>query len=305
MLPTLRQLLVFKTVIEQGSFRKSAEVLNTSQPALSNTVKSLEEILGTPVFLRTTRSVELTAAGKALYPHIAPIFERIKETTIEARDASEGKNGRLRMNYVDFAILGGLPDVLEHFRLYNPRIQIDISFARTLEQIEKMQKKQIDIGFIFDLNTPLPPAFKKMVFNNEGLAVVVPRTHPLAKRATLELADIKGEPIIAGDARWERYTDFVNEQCIRRGFTLNISQRAYLRDEMLSLVLSGLGILIYPGCIVNATRFGLCAIPVSDEPELITTSMIWREDSINPIVAAFVIAVKNGVIIKSSVQKPD
>ena len=140
MLPTLRQLLVFKTVVEQGSFRKSADVLNTSQPALSNSVKVLEDVLGTSVFFRTTRSVELTAAGTALYARIDQIFEMVETATLEARDAADGKGGRLRLNYVDFAILGGLPDVLENFRSKNPKIQIDIGFARTLEQIEKMQK---------------------------------------------------------------------------------------------------------------------------------------------------------------------
>jgi len=295
MLPTFRQLQVFKTVVEQGSFRKSADVLNTSQPALSNTVKSLEEILGTPVFLRTTRSVELTAAGRALYARTGAIFDMLETATLETRDAAEGKGGRLRMTYVDFAILGGLPDILENFRLDNPKVQIGISFARTLEQIERLHKNQIDIGFIFDLDTPLPPRFNRIVFSVEGLAAVVPRTHPLAKRPTVELSDLKGEPVIAGDARWERYTDLVNEQCILRGFSLEISQRAYLRDEMLSLVLGGLGVLIYPNCITNAARFGLRAIPIVDVPELITTSMIWRDDHTNPIVTRFVETVKKSI----------
>ena len=83
-----------------------------------------------------------------------------------------------------------------------------------------MQKGQIDIGFIFDMDTPLPPDFNRMIFSVEGLAAVVPRTHRLAKRATLELDELKGEPIIAGDTRWERYTDMVNEHCIARGFSL-------------------------------------------------------------------------------------
>ena len=295
MLPSFRQLQVFKTVVEQGSFRKSAEVLNTSQPALSNTIKALEDLLGTSVFHRTTRSVELTAAGKALYGRVGPIFEMIETATREARDAAEGKGGRLRMTYVDFAMLGGLPDILENFRVDNPKIQIDMSFARTLEQIEKMQKGHIDIAFIFDLDTPLPPDFNREAFGVEGLAAVVPRSHPLAKRSMIELAELKGEPIIAGDARWERYTDLINEQCILRGFTLDITQRAYLRDEMLTLVLGGLGILIYPTCIMNAARFGLRAIPITDVPEMITTSMIWRGDSANPIVPRFVEAVRNTV----------
>jgi|GEM_PF-834901 len=295
MLPTLRQLLVFKTVVEQGSFRKSADVLNTSQPALSNSVKALEDVLGTSVFFRTTRSVELTAAGTALYARIDQIFEMVETATLEARDAADGKGGRLRLNYVDFAILGGLPDVLENFRTKNPKIQIDIGFARTLEQIEKMQKGQIDIGFIFDMDTPIPPDFRRLVFSVEGLAAVVPRAHRLAKRATLELEELKGEPIIAGDARWERYTDMVNEHCIARGFSLEISQRAYLRDEMLSLVLGGMGVLIYPNCIMNAARFGLRAIPISDVGDVITTSLIWRSDSANPIVAPFVDAVRKSL----------
>ena len=293
MIPTLRQLQVFRTVVEQGSFRKSSEVLNTSQPALSNTVKTMEETLGTPVFLRTTRSVELTAAGQTLYSHVQKIFDMVEIATLEARDAADGRVGRLRMTYVDFAILGGLPDILEEFRIDNPKVQFNISFARTLDQIEMMQNGQADIGFIFDLDTPLAPGYRKEVFNVEGLAAVVPRTHQLAKRTTIELSELEGEPIIAGDARWERYTGLVNEHCIMRGFVLDIQQRAYLRDEMLSLALGGLGVLIYPACIINASRFGLRAIPISDVPEIITTSFIWREDTQNPLVEPFVDKILN------------
>ena len=294
MRPTIRQLLVFKTVVEQGSFRKSSKVLHTSQPALTNTVKALEEVIGIEVFNRTTRSVNLTAGGRILYERIDPILEDIDMAVISARNVAEGRGGQLRISYIDFAILGQLPAILEAYRHINPHVHLNINFARTLDQIELLEQNQIDIGFILDIDRPLPPEFCSHEISLEGLMAVVPRSHKLAGRKTIELVELKDEFVIGGDARWDRYTDLLNEQCISRGFKLKIEQKAYLRDEMLSMVMAGLGILIYPDCILNSGRFGLVAIPITDVPQLVRTCAIWRNDTTNPAMPSFLELVSKG-----------
>ncbi|MEP3475454.1 MAG: LysR family transcriptional regulator [Hyphomicrobiales bacterium] len=292
MRPTIRQLLVFKTVVEQGSFRKSAKVLHTSQPAISKTVIGLEELIGQSVFHRTTRSVELTAAGKSLFDQIDNIFEQIDNAILNAQNTGSGKSGQIRITYMDFALLGKLPSFLEMFRADYPNVKITLNFMRTLEQIELLQENKSDIGFIFDRSLKLPPNFNKKKLNTEGIMAVVSKEHRLAKFDKIKLIDLENEPIIGGDARWDRYTDLLHSHCIEKGFTLKIQQRAYLRDEMLTMVMGGLGVLIYPECILKATRFGLKAISITDVPKIITTSVIWRKDSPNPILPAFIKQLK-------------
>ncbi len=286
MRPTIRQLVVFRTVAEQTSFRKSAELLHTSQPALSNTVKDLEAILGTSLFNRTTRIVKLTEAGNELYARTVHLLDDVDMAIRATQDVASGRGGTINITYVDFAILGVLPEVLNNYRAINPHIQVSVSFARTMEQLEMLHEKKVDVGFILDVE--IPPQFQKRLVSVEGLVAVIPRSHRLANRESIELIELADESFITGDIRWQHYTDPIINLCIQRGFVPKVSQRAYLRDELLMLVLSGLGVLIYPECIVNAPRYGLSVVPISDVPKLSRTAAVWRRDNTNPVLSAFI-----------------
>ncbi len=288
---TVRQLLVFKTIADHGSFRKSASVLNITQPALSSTIKSLEYALGVPVFRRTTRSVTLTAAGRELYSRADGIFEQIEQAATSVRDVASGRGGTINLTYVDFAILGKLPEILESYRAYNPRIKVNIRFASTPKQIELVQQAKVDVGFIMDIDAKLPSGFCRRQISLEGLVAVMPAKHRLANRKSIKLEDLADESFVTGDT-WFRYTELIEDLCIERNFTPRITQKAFLRDEMLAFVMAGLGILVYPPCIRNAGLLGLQVVPVSDVPEVIRTSAIWKAGSTNPVLPSFIKRVK-------------
>lgn len=283
---TVRQLLVFKTIVEEGGFRRGAEALHTSQPALSNTIKALEDALGIPVFYRTTRSVRLTEAGRELFNRTGQIFDLLEETSLATQDVAAGRGGAITISYVDFAILGPLPEILESYRAINPRIQIKIGFGATLKQIEQVKNGHVDVGFIMDIDTRLPQGIERRQISLESLVVILPPSHRLARRDSIELAELADESFIAGDS-WLRYTNLINDLCVERGFVPKVTQKAYLRDEMLAFVLAGLGVLVYPTCIMNAGRFGLSAVPISDVPKLIKTSAIWKAKATNPVLPSF------------------
>lgn len=284
---TFRQLLVFKTVAEQKSFRKGAKILHTSQPALSNAVKALEDVLGVSVFERTTRSLGLTAAGRELYGRIGPIFKQLDEAVVSTQDVAAGRGGTISIAYIDFAILGPLPDILERHREVNPRVQINIRFGSTKQQIDALRSGTIDVGFIMDIDTALPPGIRRCEIGLEGLVAVMPPTHRLAQRNSIELAELADEYFVTGDAGWERYNDLIYDLCVKRDFVPRVRQKAFLRDEMLSFVLAGHGVLIYPECIKNAGRFGLTMVPIHDVPRLIKTVAIWKGNSANPVLPSF------------------
>lgn len=286
MRPTIRQLQVFRSVAEQANFRKAADLLYTSQPALSNTVKELEAIVGVSLFNRTTRKVEMTEAGRELFERTEHLLDDVDSAVRATQDVAAGRGGAISMTYIDFAILGILPEILNNYREINPRIQVSVSFARTMEQLEMLHEKKVDIAFTLDVE--VPPTFCKKLISVEGLVAVMPRSHRLANRDSIELVELADEPFITGDVRWQHYTDPILDLCIQRGFVPRVAQRAYLRDELLALVLSGLGVLIYPECILNATRYGLSAVPISDIPKISKTSAVWCRDNANPVLPAFI-----------------
>lgn len=288
---TLRQLEVFKTIAEVGSYRKSAKILNTSQPALTKTIQSLEYALGVEVLRRNTRSVSLTAAGLELLGRIDGIFEQLDRTVNTVRDVSSGRGGSINLTYVDFAILGPLPTTLERYRKYNPRIKINVRFASTADQIAMVKEGKADLGFVMDIDLKLPNTFCRKHIVQEGLVAVMPPKHPLADRKQVELAELEHDSFIMGDT-WSRYNELIRDLCVERNFMPQVTHKAFLRDEMLAFVMAGMGVLVYPTCIRNAGLPGLRVVPIADVPPVVRTTAIWRADAKNPVLPSFLREVK-------------
>ena len=108
----LIKLRYFQTVARTLHFRRAAALLNISQPPLSKSIKTLEDELGTQLFLRTRRRVELTPAGEVLLKRCERIFQELEDTRIEVKRYNSGEKGRIRIGCEDgttFSVLPSLP----------------------------------------------------------------------------------------------------------------------------------------------------------------------------------------------------
>lgn len=284
---TLRQFHVFKTIVESGGFRKAAEVLHTSQPALTKTVQSLEAELGFEVLDRSSHTVGMTKAGEALYARLGELFDLVDQITQNATDVAAGQRGSLNITYTDFAILGQLPDIIETFRGQTPNVKIGVRFYPSPRQIELLLNGQVDIAFIWHFMDRLPPDLNHCPISREALAVVLPDHHPLASRDAIDLLELRDETFLVGDTPWLPFTNLVRDLCLERGFVPKTGQVAYLRDEFFTFVLLGMGILIYPENVVHAKRAGLSAIPIRDVGKVVDISAVWHRETHNPALAGF------------------
>lgn len=283
--PTIRQLVVLKTVIEERNVTKSAALLNSSQPALSRTLKELEGIVGRPLFDRTTRSINPTNAGRELYSRSIQILNDLDAAVASARDVAEGRSGELKIGYMDFAIVGQLPVILRRFTEKNPRVRIDAQWHMSQDQVDLLTRGTIDVGFIS--GSPNIAGLEKREISRERLIAVLPEDHFLAKQKAISLSDLHGENFVMGDENWYNYTDLVIELCVQQGFVPRVSQTSRTRDGILGFVLAGAGITIYPECILNAPRHGLHFVPIEDIGRPVIISVIWRNNSQNPVLSLF------------------
>ena len=284
---TLRQFLVFKTIVKSGGFRKAAEVLHTSQPALTKTVQSFEAELGFPVLDRSSHTVGTTKAGEALYARMNELFDLVDQITQNATDVAAGQRGSLNITYTDFAILGQLPDIIETFRRQAPKVKIGVRFYPSPRQIELLLNAQVDIAFIWHFMDRLPTDLNHRPISREALAVVLPDHHPLALRDAIDLVELRDETFLVGDTPWLPFTNLVRDLSLERGFVPRTGQVAYLRDEFFTFVLLGMGILIYPENVVYAKRAGLSAIPIRDVGKVVNISAVWHRETRNPALAGF------------------
>ena len=149
----LRQLRYFVAVAEESHFGRAAARLHMTQPPLSQTIQALEAALGTPLFLRTKRSVALTPAGAALLPEARRLLQQAAALPDLARRAASGQSGLLSLSFVSTADYSVLPPLLREFRERYPQVQIDLREATTDVQLDDLLQRRIDAGLLIP---PLP-----------------------------------------------------------------------------------------------------------------------------------------------------
>ena len=118
----LVRLRYFRTVAKTLHFRRAASLLNVSQPPLSKSIKTLENELGTQLFVRTRRHVELTPAGQVLLERCEKIFQELEEAQIEVKRYGAGEKGSLRIGCEDGTTFSVLPPLLEKLQKRYPAI---------------------------------------------------------------------------------------------------------------------------------------------------------------------------------------
>ncbi len=286
----LHHLRYFVAVAEDLHFRRAAQRLNVAQPALSRAIKWLEGELGAALFLRTTRNVALTEAGRVFLEETRLALTRIERAQSLARSAAAGEAGRLSVAYMDFAINGPLPAILSAFRAEHPGVSIDLAHMWTERQRAAITAGEIDIGFL--IGPFEAPGIASLPILSERFVAVLPEDHALAAKQEIALADLAREPFILGtSAFWGPYRRMVDELCLAAGFTPSVVQEAYNSDGIFGLVAAGMGVSIY---VEGARNFALrgCTIrPFKKLDASIDTVAVWRADNPSPVIANFVAAV--------------
>ena len=182
----LAQLRCFTTVATELNFRRAAERLNMTQPPLSRQIQLLEHSLGVELFTRSTRSVALTAAGRAFFIEAQHLLERAHQAAASARRFAAGDIGSVSISFVGSAVYEFLPRVIAEARLNQPQVKISLSEMNTHQQHEALRTRRIDLGIV---RQPLLQAgYENECLVREPFVLAIPSGHPLA---TVEQIDVR------------------------------------------------------------------------------------------------------------------
>ncbi|NDW01985.1 LysR family transcriptional regulator [Salipiger sp. PrR002] len=288
----VRHLRYFMRVAQELHFGRAAEILGVSQAPLSQQIRQLEERIGVRLFDRTTRTVTLTPAGRALFEKSGEALLSFQDAIDEARTVGGLKAGRLRIGAMSSAIYSVLPKALRALSAQAPAVQFDMSFHTTEEQLPLLAERKIDVAFI------RPPrsmsGLQTLEVHREGFAAVLPSTSPLAARKSLRVQDLKDENFIGfSDIRGISYQEIVFQHCRAAGFSPNIVQRVSHTKAVVVLVAAGLGIGVVPRWVEQEPMDGLVVRPLDELPEVISLVAAWRADGFNPFVELFVQCLKD------------
>ena len=143
----LRQLKAFIGVAETCNFTKTAQKLHISQAALSSSIRELEGQLSCRLFERTTRSVELTAAGREFLPVAAAVVAKLEAATHQLQHFGQFGVSRLRLGFTPMLASNVVPDVLDEFQRQFPTVQVEVVDAGPQELQQQVDSDELDAAF--------------------------------------------------------------------------------------------------------------------------------------------------------------
>src|SRR5947209_14282431 len=145
----LRQLRYFAAVADELHFSRAAQRLSIAQPALSHQIRQLERELGVDLFTRTTRVVDLTAAGRVLADEAHGILECTERIRAAARPTDALRTGTLRLGAVPTALFEFVPALLRALRARAPQVKVELRSGPSRTQVELLRAGELDAGVVY------------------------------------------------------------------------------------------------------------------------------------------------------------
>ncbi|MEV0701676.1 LysR substrate-binding domain-containing protein [Saccharopolyspora sp. NPDC050389] len=283
----LRHLQAFVAVAEELNFRRAAVRLHMSQPPLSQQIKRLEHEVGVALLRRTTRQVELTAAGEAFLCEARKTLQSAEAAPRLARQAAAGEIGVVRLGFSGQTSYRVMLLIVRKFRERYPNVRFDIlSPLYGGELVDQINQHEVDAGL---LRLPVPTeGLCVRELDQHPLAVALPEGHRLAGARRVGLDDLRGESFISYPTnRGSVVNQLVQAACLQLGFSPNFVQEAPDTHTILSLVGAGSGVSLVPMTAGHLKVPGVVLVPVHDAPA-VPLALVWREDDQNPALAGLV-----------------
>jgi DNA-binding transcriptional LysR family regulator len=274
----LRHLRYFRAVAEERHFGRAAARLHMAQPPLSQQIRQLEDELGVTLLRRSTRKVELTAAGEAYLERVRAILSAVAAAGEEAQRIDAGLEGRLVVGCVGSATYSLLPALARALREELPGV--DFAFRGEMlvpDQARALRSGSIDLAL---LRPPLDDAdLAVRVLRRERLIVALPEGHRLASRQRVRLADLREEDLVvhAGHGRSVMY-DAVVDLCRGAGFEPRIRHEVAETSTLVTFVAAGLGVALVPEPVAALGVAGATYRPLAARQARVDLAVATRRD---------------------------
>ncbi|MCS3601926.1 DNA-binding transcriptional LysR family regulator [Buttiauxella sp. BIGb0471] len=283
----LRHLKYFLAVAEERHFGRAAQRLNIVQPALSMQIKALEAELGGPLFIRTSRHVELTEAGKLLQVEATRTLEQVEHTRLAVERAMRGETGRVRIGFAGNAVFSGrlMQDIRSFHQVYPDAELICQELAPQLQH-EAIQNGTLDVGYMPDYYPEHDSALVYECVGEWSRVVVMASDHRLADKERLTIDMLAHEPMIVYSIN---DVDSQLDTQLQRllGDSLNIAWRISSSLSVLAMAGAGLGIALVPAPLAQVAIPGV-VYRVLDSKELSANlMMVSRKDEPSAAVMAY------------------
>ena len=240
----IEQLQYFKTVATLQHMTRAAEVLSISQPALSKSIANIEQVLGVPLFDREGRSIYLNRFGQLFLYSVNIILDEYERIREEFEDIIKPGSGEVSFGFIHSLGMEVVPELIAAVSDKYPNMQFSLTQATSLNLLKRLEEGAIDLCLTQKIESKVIEVTTEELFVEE-LFVIVPSTHPLAKRSTIRLEEIKTEPFIA-IKKGNSLRQLVDEFFLNEGIELNTTFAAEEMHTVAGFVSAGMGVSLIP-----------------------------------------------------------
>ncbi|MCX6840030.1 MAG: LysR family transcriptional regulator [Verrucomicrobia bacterium] len=271
----LYQLGYFIEIARQRSFTRAAERLHMAQPALSQQMKNLESELGTALFIRGRKEIQLTAAGKAFLPRAEALLTQAEAAKAIVSDVAQLRGGKLIIAAIPSVSACLLPEVIRSFSRKHEQVELQLIEDSSERVSENVESGLADIGF---LQLPASKsAFETRTIISEPFVLLVAKSHPLVKQKEVALKQLAAESFIfyKGRAR-----DTALEACRKAGFEPQIACESGELETVRALVAAGLGLAVVPQLAAGNLPKTIQAITIREPKMQRQIAAVWQKGSV-------------------------
>jgi DNA-binding transcriptional LysR family regulator len=285
----LSRLKVFVEVAKQGSISAAAEELSYTQSAISQQIAALEAETGVTLIERLPRGVRLTTAGATLLTHAEGILGRLAAAEADMEAIAGLRGGQLRMASFPTAGATLMPLAIAMFRAQHPEVELTLAEGEPEEIAPRLYSGEFDLALLFEFagtSDSLTAGLVRQPLFEDPMFLALPADHPLARRRTLRLADLRAEAWIQTSSS-SPCARHVVRSCHGAGFEPIVS---FESDDYLTvqgLVAAGVGVALIPKLALAAGREDIAIRALSPSSPVREVIAATPEDSrLTPAAAA-------------------
>lgn len=282
----LHQLDCVMAVAKYKNFSQAANEVAITTASISQQVKKLEEELGVALFIRTTRSVQLTAAGSEFIENAKRIKADILQTNAVMQKYVVGEHGQLSIGSLPAFRAFGISSMVSAFQKSYPKIAIEIHEAECMELYPLLSSGKIDAAILtaFDKYPGDKTGLDSYPLFTDELVLLVNKSHPLAARKSIKLREAAQERFISFPKESGLYLD-VRDACHTEGFEPSIAYTAQYVDTCEGLVAENMGVVIVSSRTATNTMLkNIAVVPIKPGIERTTSLVFLKKNKKSPVL---------------------
>ena len=259
-----RLLHTFVAVAEERHFGRAAKRMHLSQPPVSQRVRQLEDHLGVQLFVRSTRQVTLTQAGRELYDRAKKLLHEAAAAEAAVKRLGSGNQGELGLGFTRTVASQILPRLLEHYHDHKPDVMLHLHEDWSARLMEMVSQEKLDIALLRRSTAGTMPNIQFTLVQREPLWVALHKSHPLARNRKVSPKALNDVAMVGYSATSAQYFHEVLHSIMGHyGIAPDIRHQSAV-PTVLALVNAGMGVALVPESIVGLRADHTVMRPLDD-----------------------------------------